>query len=298
MRQALVSGKDSFIKTELNKIASEGSGFITNEDIGIGGPSFFLPTAGKLNPIYERFGYSATGAKQALNNYPRLTDFLVKSLKAANDTVRLKRLGYATGGESTATAGISAKPELAANYVGVPFGASSGFLPSAASALGPSLLVKGDFNRAFIVMTASEIQLNLAEAKQRYGAGVNFTGTAQEYFEEGIKQSFRALGANVAAAANLKTGGKVNYDWTASPDKIQAISYQKWLTFCNFNGLEAWNAYRKNDYPMIPQSVQVPDSKRPVRFFYPSTETGSNGANVKAQGDVDVFNSRIFWDVK
>lgn len=295
MRQSRISGRDAYIKTEINKIVSEGSGFITGEDVGVGGAGFFLATAGKLNPVYDRWGYDANGAKRALNNYPRLTQYLVNTLKASSDTLRLKRIGYTTGGES-ATAGVSSKPELAVNYVGVPFGASSGFLPAGSSSLGPSLLIKGAYDKPYLLLTASEVQLHLAEAKQRY-SDVTLPSTAKVYFEEGIAQSFRTLGANVASAAAFKGSKIENYDWDASTNKLNAIAIQKWVTFTNFNGLEAWSEYRKTGLPVTPQSIQVPDAKRPVRFFYPNTESGANQANVTAQGTIDAFGTKLFWDV-
>ena len=73
MRQARVSGRDTYIKTEINKIVSEGSGYITGEDVGSGGVGFYLPTAGKTNPLYNRFGYDPNGAVQAFGRYPRIT---------------------------------------------------------------------------------------------------------------------------------------------------------------------------------------------------------------------------------
>jgi hypothetical protein len=296
MRQARIAGRESYIKTEINKIVTEGSGVITGEDIGIGGSGFFLATAGKLNPVYDRWGYDANGAKRALNNYPRLTQYLVNSLKSSSDTLRLKRIGYALGGESASTPGVSAGKELASNYVGVPFGQSSGYLPSAASALGPSLLVKGQFDRPYIIFTATEAQFLMAEAKQRFN-DVTLPGTAKSYFEEGILQSFRTLGAATSGAAAFKGSKIENYDFDASTDKLRAIAIQKWIALCNFNGLEAWTEYRRNNLPQTPQTVQVVDSKRPVRFYYPNTESGSNDVNVKAQGTIDVFANRLFWDI-
>jgi Starch-binding associating with outer membrane len=296
MRQARVADKATYIKTEINKIVAEGSGFITGEDVGFGGPGFFQPTAGKLNPIYDRWGYDAAGGKRALNNFPRLTSFLVNSLKTANDTFRLKRLGYAPGGEGT-TAGVSSKPEIAANYAGIPFGASSGFLPGVACAVGPSLLSKGSFDKPLIMMTAAEIQLNLAEAKERFGAGVTLPSDAKTYFEAGISESHRILGAGATNAAKFIGSGVENYDYTASTDKLKAIAIQKWLALCNYNGLESWCEFRKTGFPVTPQSAQVTDAKRPVRLFYPSTESGSNGENVKAQGTIDAFATRLFWDI-
>jgi hypothetical protein len=157
--------------------------------------------------------------------------------------------------------------------------------------------VKGEYNRPYILMTASEVQFLLAEAKQRF-SDVTLPGTAQSYFEAGIVQSFRVLGANTAGAANFK-GSKINnYDWDASTDKLAAIAIQKWTALTNFSGLEAWAEYRRTNLPVTPQSIQiVGETKRPVRFFYPNTELGSNGENVKAQGTIDVFTTKLFWDV-
>jgi hypothetical protein len=296
IRQSKIAGRDAYIKTEINKIVTEGSGFTTGEEVNVGGPNFYLATAGKLNPVYDRWGYDANGAKRALNNFPRLTKFLIDGLKTAGDTLRLKRIAYANGGENGSTPGVSTQKEVAANYSGTPFGASSGYLPANTTSLGPSLLVKGEYNRPYILMTASEVQFLLSEAKQRY-ADVTLPGTAQSYFEAGLVQSFRVLGANVAGAAAFK-GSKVNnYDWDASADKLAAIATQKWIALTNFSGLEAWAEYRRTNLPAIPQSVQVPETKRPVRFFYPNTEAGSNAANVTAQGNIDAFTTRLFWDV-
>jgi hypothetical protein len=130
IRQSKVTGRETYIKTEINKIVTQGSGFITGEDVGVGGASFYQPAAGQLNPIYDRWGYSETGAKRALNNYPRPTQFLINSLKASGDTLRMKRIAYATGGENANNPGVSTKAEVAANYSGTPFGASSGYLPA------------------------------------------------------------------------------------------------------------------------------------------------------------------------
>ena len=225
-----------------------------------------------------------------------MTEYLVNTLKSTTDTFRLKRIGYANGGESSATAGVSSKAEIAANYTGAPFGVSSGYLPSACSSLGPSLLIKGQFNRQFILFLGAESQFLLAEAKQRFPA-VTLPGTAQSYFEAGIKESFRTLGADVTKAPELYTSGKVNADWSASTDKLAAIATQKWIALANFEGLEAWTEYRRTNFPVTPQSIQVVDTKRPLRFYYPNTESGSNAANVSAQGTIDVFATKLFWDV-
>ena len=106
------------------------------------------------------------------------------------------------------------------------------------------------------------------------------------------------MGANVAGAENFKGSKIQNYDWDASTDKLAAIATQKWIALTNFSGLESWSEYRRTNLPVTPQSIQlVGETKRPLRFYYPNTELGSNGTNVKAQGTIDPFTTRIFWDV-
>ncbi|MCA0365989.1 MAG: SusD/RagB family nutrient-binding outer membrane lipoprotein [Bacteroidetes bacterium] len=293
MRQSKVSGKESYIKSEVNKIVAEGSGFISGEDVAVGGPSFFLATAGKLNPVYDRWGYDANGGRRALNNFPRISKFLIDELKANSDTLRLKRIAYAVGNEGS-TPGVSAKAEIAANYSGTPFGASSGYLPGNTSAVGPSLLAKGDYSRPYIIMTAAEVALNLAEAKEKF-SDVNLPNSAQTYFESGISESYRALGVKGSPA--FKGSGINNYDYEASSNKLNAIAYQKWIAHANLNGLEAWAEVRKSGIPKLPRSVQVTDDKVPTRLLYPATEKGSNSANVTAQGTIDYFTTKIFWDI-
>ena len=298
VHQSRIGGKEAYITTEINKIVTENSGFISNNEVGVGGPTFYIATDGKTNPMYDRWAYSANGATRGLARFPRPTKYLFDVLIAADDTLRLKRLAYAKGGEKGSTPGVSNNPEIIANYVGVPFGVASGYTAPASSYIGPSLFVKGEFGRPFILMTAGEIQLSLAEIKQRFPA-VSLPGTAQSYYEEGVRQSFRTLGVtNAVANANaLLAGGKVDADWTASTDKLHAIATQKWLALANFSGLEAWTEYRRTNLPNTPQAATVSDTKRPLRLFYPNTEAGSNPENVKAQGAIDVFATKIFWDV-
>src|SRR6516165_10553303 len=110
--------------------------------------------------------------------------------------------------------------------------------PNSSSALGPSMIIKGTY-KSTILMTAAESQFLQAEAKERFPS-VTLPGTAQSYYEQGVRESFRILGvANSVASANaLLTSGKVDCDWTASPSHTEAIAIQKWIALTNFNGLE------------------------------------------------------------
>ena len=293
MRQSRVTGRDAYIIAEINKAAATTEGFLANGlDVTVN-PGYVAST-GKLNPFYETWGYNAAGGAQSLARYPRPTEYLFNTLKAAKDTFRMKRLAYPNGGEG-------AMPEIIANYLGVPFGVASGYLSQNTSYIGPSQIKKGEFSRPMVLMTNAESQFLLAEAKQRYPS-VTLPLTAQAYYEQGVKEAFRITGTTTAygaaAATTLLTSGKDLSDWTASPDKLKAIWMQKWLALTNYSGFEAWSEYRKNNFPVTPPSASTAtNAPRPVRLFYPQGEVASNGENVNAQGTIDVFATRLFWDV-
>jgi hypothetical protein len=297
VRQSRMTGRDAYITTEITRAVAEGTGFLgAGEDVA-SNPGY-QAQAGKQSPFYDRWGYDPTGAARSLGRFPRPSKFLFDMLIANDDTLRLKRLAYGIGGENASAPGTSKLVEVVSNYKAVPFGAGSGYTGPSTSYMGPSMIVRGQY-KPVILMTAAEAQFLMAEAKQRYPA-VTLPGTAQSYYEQGVRESFRILGvANPVTSANaLLASAKVNADWAASPNKLEAIATQKWLALTNFNGLEAWTEYRRTGLPVTPQSQAVTDpNKRPVRLYYPNTELGSNEANVKAQGTIDVFATRLFWDV-
>lgn len=299
IRQSRIPGREAYITAEIKKAVGQGGGFLNaGEDVGVN-PGF-VSSDGKLNPFYERFGYNASGSAQGYARFPRPTLYLFDVLKATDDTFRLKRIAYAKGGEDPNNPGVSKVAEIVSNYVGVPFGAGSGFTAPATSYIGPSVITKGQFNRPVYFMISAESQFLLAEAAQRYGAAVGLPNTAQTYYEQGVKESFRITGVPNAAtnATTLLTSGKNEADFTASTDKLKAIWIQKWLALTNFEGMESWAELRRTNYPPVPKSASAAANQAPpVRLFYPGTEAGSNGENVKAQGTIDVFSTRLFWDV-
>jgi len=294
IRQSRITGRDAYIIAEINKAAATTEGFLSN-GLDVTSNPGYVSSTGKLNPFYETWGYNAAGGAQALARYPRPTTFLFNSLTATNDTFRMKRIAYPKGGEGV-------NPEIISNYVGVPFGIASGYLSQNTSYIGPSQIKKGEFARPMILMTNAESQFLLAEAKQRYGASVTMPGTAQSYYEQGVRESFRLTGTTTAygaaTATTLLTSGFDLADWNASPDKLKAIWMQKWIALTNYSGLEAWSEYRRTNFPVTPASASTAgNAPRPVRLFYPQGELASNGANVTAQGTIDVFATRLFWDV-
>jgi hypothetical protein len=296
IRQSRISGRTPYITAEINKAAATTEGFLSS-GLDVTSNPGYVSSTGKTNPIYDRWGYAASGATQALGRYPRPTTFLFDRFKETNDTFRVKRLFYPFGGEG-ATAGVGSRAEVMSNYVAVPFGTSSGYLSQNTSPLGPALIVRGQFNNNVVIMTAAESFFLLAEAKELYGASVTLPQTSQVYYEQGVRESFRLTGTAATAATTLLTSGKDHADWTVSSNKLQTIWYQKWLAMTNYTGFEAWAEYRRTNYPVLPKSASAAtNATPPVRLYYPQTELSSNGVNVTEQGTIDVFKTKIFWDV-
>ena len=297
IRESRVVSKAAYIVTEINKAAATPEGFLT-AGLDVSGNPGFAQSAGQTNPIYNNWGYNAAGAVLALARYPRPTTFLFQQLIAKDDTFRLKRLAYAKGGENPNNSGVSTQPEIIANYVGVPYGSTSGYLAQNTSYIGPAFITKAGYAKNVYLMLAAESFFCLAEAKQVFPT-VTLPLSAQTYYETGVKEAYRVTGtAGPGAATTILVNGKDLSDWSASPDKLKAIWFQKWLALTDFSGLEAWCDFRRTNYPVLPLSAGAPVGQAlPLRLFYPNTELATNGANVNAQGTIDVFATRLFWDV-
>ncbi|WP_276482854.1 SusD/RagB family nutrient-binding outer membrane lipoprotein [Paraflavitalea pollutisoli] len=293
MRQSLVASRQQYVRTELQKILTEGSGFIgAGEDVT--SQPGYAKSSGKLNPYYLATGYNENDAPQTGQSLYRMSAFLVNDLKSHNDTMRLKYLAAVAESLQPANA-----PDFylgnVVDYVGVPFGGEGeDYLASLTSGVGPARVILGRATEAQVIFTAAESFLLQAEAAQRFGlAGL---GNPKDLYEQGIRQSFRLLGVPAQHADELIAGSA---SFAAAPDKVQAILYQKWVALANFNGLEAWSEFRRNDYPLIPLSVNSSQNgHRPVRLYYPQDEYSTNVNNVNAQGDIDVAESRLFWDIR
>jgi hypothetical protein len=287
MRQSRMPGRDTYIKDEINKIIAEGSGFLTEGESIQSNPGY-IKTVNKINPFYFQYGYDANDGSTGA--YVRMGKDLIDSMKAMRDTIRLRRIASPPDG----------KPDLLSNYRGVALGEEG---PAAQnvnnSGIGPSLIVQGDFGRPVVVMSSSEVFFLQAEAKERYGNGINITRAAKDLYETAVREHFLLTGVPnaAAAAAQLLSSGNAHTDYSAAPDKLRCIYVQKWIALANYNGFEAWCEMRRTNVPRPPISLRAQSPVPPLRLYYPLIETVSNGDNVAAQGPINVFTSRIFWDV-
>lgn len=300
MRQSFIPGRDGYISTEINKIVSEGSGFITQHVLSNPG---YVKSIGKLNQFYQNYGYNENDVETGFR-FNKLNSVLINFLKNTSDIFRLQRIATPKVG------GLATNP---ADYVGVPLGGGgSGFLETLVSSIGSEQIVKGDATRPLIIMSAAEAFFLKAEAAQRYN--ITALGTAQTNYEEGVRWAFRLAAAThvggatasdaaaTAAADTYLASGQTFVTFSTSTDKIRTILIQKWLSLANIDGQEAWSDYRKSNsptstgsVPTSPKSVAVSASQQePVRLYYPFIEKSTNPENYK---DVNIFTDRIFWDV-
>ena len=135
-----------------------------------------------------------------------------------------------------------------------------------------------------------------AEAAQRG----YLTSSAQSNYEAAVKANFVYLGSSEADATTYLTDQDVA-NWTQNSDKIALIIKQKWAAMNGTNAIEAWTDYRRLELPAdMPISIAstVTTRKIPVRMLYPQREYNTNATNVVAEGTINQFTSRIFWDVK
>jgi hypothetical protein len=297
IRQSRMAGRDGYITTEINKILAEGTGFLSVNALVNPG---YAKQPGKLNFFYGSFGYNENDVEVTNHRFYKMGEFLIDNLKATEDSFRLQR---------------KADPKVAGDknnfddYVGVPLGATgSSYLETLVSSIGAAQVVRGEATRPMVLLTAAESYFLQAEAAVRYSiAGL---GSAQDLYEEGVKQSFLLDGGvgtspsavdpelAIAKAEAYLANGKENVTWSASPDKLKAIWFQKWIALALFNNFESWTEYRRTNFPDVPHSSSSGAApKKPVRFYYPISESNTNLENLQKQGTINVYDSRIFWDV-
>jgi Starch-binding associating with outer membrane len=197
---------------------------------------------------------------------------------------------------------INAAPELAGIGDGLT-GGSTGYLSAAR------------------ILTSTESLFLQAEASQRGYP----TGSASANLSAAINESFITIGGTSAQASGLITtnAGFADVDYLAPPlnatlpgGGLVTIIEQKWYALNGIAPFEIWTDYRRVDYsatknhfrygiagghpegPSISVSPANTKTEIPIRLTYPQNEYNYNPANVGGEGSINVFTSRIFWDVR
>lgn len=160
-----------------------------------------------------------------------------------------------------------------------------------------------------LMMDFAEVNFILAEAIQR---GATLTGTAAEYYNNGIRASIEFWEAQKARvglpAATQATEAQIAAYIAANPydpaNFKQSIGLQKWIALYT-QGFQGWAEYRRLDFTgVLKMPVDGPLTnidRVPLRREYPGDEQTLNPVNRQAAVDrqgPDVLTTRVWWDVQ
>ncbi|WDF54417.1 SusD/RagB family nutrient-binding outer membrane lipoprotein [Mucilaginibacter sp. KACC 22063] len=307
LRQSEMPGREAYIKAEVAKIIANGYGFIGAGETANVQPGY-SNTDGKQNPFYANFGYNASGNQQGGHQYYLAAQYGLY-FYINNGDPRYTRF-YTTINDGAGT-----------TYEAHPFGptATDAEKPQFISAIGPALTLNPDSTKGQDLFGASKPQPLItdfeslflqAEAAQRGW----ITGTAETFYAAAVTQSFIKVGLTAADATTYMTeqpvanwndpdnvGTGVSAEGTSYDKKLILIIRQKWAALNGFNDIEAWSDYRRLGLPAdipISNNPAATTRKIPVRMPYPQSEYNYNSQNVIAEGTINQFTSRVFWDVK
>lgn len=175
-------------------------------------------------------------------------------------------------------------------------------------------------NARIVVIRSGEVYLLRAEGALE---GWNMGGSAQELYEEGIKQSITewtgADGGGYATSANVPvaigdvsntpalTDIPVAFDAGGSQERqLEQIITQKWLALYP-DGWEAWAELRRTGYPkmydrLFSENLNVGVSDIMRRMKYVTSEytvnTAATEAAVGTLGGPDLGSTKLWWDKK
>jgi hypothetical protein len=258
----------------------------------------------------QAIGNTLNGS-EAANFY--LTKPFVDQLKSTSDprlsAIAIRYVGATSGNGQTVAAGNT----TAGVQIGMPIGKDNGTVVAAATADGlASFYDYSQVDRRRLVkpaspvffVTASQTNLLLAEARHR---GWIATGTAANYFAEGIRNNMDQM-ATYDAASAVAAGARDTYV-TNNPlgagTELQQINTQYWISSF-LNGPETFANFRRSGFPVLtpnpygqPNNPDVPNGTFIRRLTYPTSELSVNAENANAsiarQG-ADKLSTRVWWD--
>lgn len=278
IRQSEVPGFNP--SSEIAKIQANGGLLMAGDNIVVN-PGY-TNSAGKQSPFYASYGLTPTGTEA--NTIARANAYFVNLLSSTNDP-RLSRYFKV--------------PSSGGSITGDIYGTSSGNPDgSHSSNIGPGLA--NSAAQSQWIFPAFESLFLQAEAVARGW----MPGNAQAIYESAVTESFVWLGVpNASTAANnyLTNTSIANWSNAGSTPASQAkfIAFQKYIALCGIDPQEAWSDLRRLN--MMPDNgyISVNPSKisntLPVRLLYAQSEYTTNSANVKAQGSINAFTSKLFW---
>ena len=282
--------------TEIAAIVAEGSGFLGN---GVGAMVQPVYTVDKPNPYYASHLHTTSGTEA--DNYNRANNFSLDQMKNLNDLryTRLYRQAKSLPGQyrGTVYGQLPADDVNSDRTSGPGYGLVS--VNESVFTTPPTTLGLTAATKPMWVMTSVEAMFLVAEATARGW----LTGNAQSAYNAAVTESFVYLAVPNATteAATYLANPNVRIAWptsTALADKLNVIIWQKYFALNGLQANETWVDFRRLGIVQPPLSVfgQRGNNPIPIRLLYPSSEYNYNNENVKAEGTISQFTSKIFWD--
>ena len=182
-----------------------------------------------------------------------------------------------------------AKESTGGDINGMPYGLTD----NDATVLKPTVSRPNDAVRSattpHVIISYAEVQFLLAEAYQR---GI-LTGDAATAYANGVTASMNYWGITDSTAIDAYVTANA-YD---AANWKMSIGTQKWVALY-MNGFQAWNEWRRLDYPVLAVPAAAELSSIPVRMPYPLSETQSNAAQLeKVTTNPGDMLTKVWWDV-
>lgn len=310
LRESQVPSLDAYVRTEMARLQANTDGYITTD---VEAQPGYLQTAGKQNPLYNRYGVTSTGLAATERSYQLPTNYAT-NLYFLNHDSRAPRLFSTIGGVFVAVDAGERNPVL--GNKGSRFRLNGGILKGFDAPISLMLLADHLFAKAE-AETRGLYTGGDAAAKTDYLAGI----TASFVYFYRVAPSLRQTATDSSAfvttpniAGNRLGSGKVarylaanvgnpmvDYDAATrngALGKQEIIIFQKYLANNVVGATEAWDDYRRTGLPKIKASLESslsgrPD-KLPTRLLYPLSEVTTNGSNVPAGTSQT---TKVFWDV-
>ncbi len=298
----------------LSKKADVSSLDVKNRFAAIVSSGFLMePATGFLGLNYSATNmHPMSGTNDLFTSRTDISSLLIDNLKLLND----RRLFYmADPAASQLLAGFTQSDWEA--YVGADVSMSYDDL-TAQHLLGNFSLINSRYlkeaaSEPRMMMTYAEQQLILAEARI---LGWITTGTAQQYYESGVRS---ALAAYTSMNSSYAHGMAINQAYidgyftgeaafkADTQDQLKQIWMQRYILNFMQNPESSYYEYRRNNYPEFPINPATnlnennPDGM-PMRWLYPTSETNYNRENLidalNAQYDGYDEVNKLMWLLK
>jgi hypothetical protein len=325
VHQANKPGRENYIKGEIARINTQGSGFLNSGEDANVNPGFTDLKPSKYYAKYSQYDvYARFYTPYGPNWQIASANVTAMNMLKENHDPRLRffyspaRVGLPADAREPFTQ--PGPQEYRGNKFGLPvdeqqfpynrteYVSQVGGVRTFRTPVSPlsTGIIKG-YDMPCWIITSIESMFLQAEAIQRGW----LPGNPEAAYKDAVRESFRWLnvGGNTTVpglsddafntwynAETIAANPKVS--WAAASDKYKLLMFQKYMAFNGIEPFEAWVDYRRNGaFPEVPLSYDPArvGNAMPIRAPYPLSEMVQNKENLLAQGTIDIFTSKIWW---